>query len=125
MLYLWANEYNDYSRIDKLNSIKTLDGFYDAVRKYTAKTRSDHAIRRWECLSDIRYTEIELGYEFKGTGDYMEYINGKIDVSHKLNELFKSMGYYDKRLHPEWQAAYDAVIKAYKKKFSTERNKED
>ena len=43
---------------EKLNKLTDLNTFWDDVRKMTAKVTSDSAIRKWEYLSDIRYTEI-------------------------------------------------------------------
>lgn len=52
-------EKHDISRVRKLRTINSIDGFYDQVRKFTKNITSDHAIRRWEILSEIRYAELQ------------------------------------------------------------------
>ena len=50
-----AIEYNDISKVRKLNE---LENPWDDVRKISKSTKSDHGIKRWEILSEIRYKEI-------------------------------------------------------------------
>ena len=52
-------EYNDISRIKKLNALNNINTFWNDVRKFTRYITSDHSIRRWEILSEIRYAELE------------------------------------------------------------------
>ena len=55
-------ERHDYSRIEKLNKLNNLDTFWDDVRKLTRNITSDHSIKRWQILSEIRYRELESMY---------------------------------------------------------------
>lgn len=52
-------EYHDISRIKKLNTLNNIYTFWNDVRKFTRHITSDHSIRRWEVLSEIRYMELE------------------------------------------------------------------
>lgn len=49
------------SRIDKLNTLTNVNTFYDDVRKITRNVKSDHAIKRWQCLADVRFNELTQG----------------------------------------------------------------
>lgn len=49
------------SRIDKLNALTNINTFYDDVRKITRNVKSDHAIKRWQCLADARFNELTHG----------------------------------------------------------------
>ncbi len=51
---------SDIAKIDKLMQIKTLDNFFDNVRKLTKKVYSDFAIGRWQCLAELRYIQLDL-----------------------------------------------------------------
>lgn len=53
-----AIEYNDISKVRKLNELENPITFWDDVRKISKSTKSDHGIKRWEILSEIRYKEI-------------------------------------------------------------------
>lgn len=59
----WATEVRDYKKIDKLNKLTNLDTFWDDCRKLTANVRSDHGIKRWQCLAEGRYKELICGHE--------------------------------------------------------------
>ncbi len=59
MTYAYAIEGRDYSRIDKLNTLSNRETFYDDVRKMCIRVQGDHAIKRWQALSEIRKAEID------------------------------------------------------------------
>lgn len=61
MNYSYALEKRDVSRIDKLNTLTNVNTFYDDVRKITRNVKSDHAIKRWQCLADARFNELTHG----------------------------------------------------------------
>lgn len=61
MNYSYALEKRDVSRIDKLNTLTNVNTFYDDVRKITRNVKSDHAIKRWQCLADVRFNELTQG----------------------------------------------------------------
>lgn len=65
--YVCATESRDYGKIRKLNALSDTKTFWDDVRKLTKNVHSDHAIGRWQCLSEIRYWELQHGrqYTFK------------------------------------------------------------
>lgn len=65
--YVCATESRDYGKIEKLNQLTNISTFYDDVRRLTRNVYSDHAIKRWQCLSEIRYWELKHGrqYTFK------------------------------------------------------------
>ena len=52
-------EKRDIKRIDKLNTIQNLDGFWDNVRKFTKNVSSDYSLSRWQILSEKRYEELK------------------------------------------------------------------
>ena len=59
MNYDYAIESRDYGKIDKLNAITDKETFWSEVRKLTKNVRSDHAIKRWQCLADARWEELD------------------------------------------------------------------
>ena len=54
-----AIEKHDIGRIDKLNGLTNIETFWDDVRRYTRYIKSDHSIKRWQCLAEIRYKELK------------------------------------------------------------------
>lgn len=48
-------EFNDINRIKKLMLLNNIDTFWDDVRKLTKRITSDHAIKRWQHLAELRY----------------------------------------------------------------------
>ncbi len=54
----YATEARDVSRIEKLWSLTSKDTFYEDVRKLTKRITSDHGIKRWQILADIRAKEM-------------------------------------------------------------------
>lgn len=61
MNYSYALEKRDISRINKLNALTNVNTFYDDVRKITRNVKSDHVIKRWQCLADARFSELTQG----------------------------------------------------------------
>ena len=59
-LYDYIIERRDVQKIDKLLSLKNPDTFWDDVRKFTRNVSSDHAIRRWQGLAEIRFDELVM-----------------------------------------------------------------
>lgn len=64
-----VSERRDIAKIDKLMTIKTLDGFWDKVRGFTKNVYSDHSIHRWQCLAEMRQLQLDLQQ------NYADYIN--------------------------------------------------
>lgn len=60
MNYLAAYSREEYSRIDKLNSIVCLRTFWDEVRKLTCNLTSDRAVNSWQRLAEIRFSELKV-----------------------------------------------------------------
>ncbi len=58
MDYSRAIEKRDYAKIDKLNTLTNKKTFWDDVRKFTKNVTSNHAIRRWQCLAEFRWNEL-------------------------------------------------------------------
>lgn len=58
MTYDYAMEKRDINKIDKLNTLTNIRTYWDDVRKFTKNVKSDHAIKRWQCLADARYNEL-------------------------------------------------------------------
>jgi hypothetical protein len=56
-------ERNDIKKIDKLNQLKNKETFWDDVRKLTKRVTSDRSISRWQCLAEVRYSELITGCE--------------------------------------------------------------
>lgn len=67
LTYVCAFERGDYNKIEKLNSLSDIKTFWNDVRKLTKNIHKDHALSRWQCLSEIRYWELQHGrqYTFK------------------------------------------------------------
>ena len=63
MRYEWAIEKRDVGKIEKLNKLTNIETFFDDVRNLMRYPMSDHNLHRWECLSDMRYEELETGME--------------------------------------------------------------
>ncbi len=59
-LFFYATEKRDMAKIEKLLTIKTLNNFYEQVRKFTKNVIGDHSIRAWERLAELRYIQIDL-----------------------------------------------------------------
>lgn len=51
-------ENRDVAKINKLLTLTNPDTFWDDVRKFTRNVTSDHAIRRWQGLAEIRFDEL-------------------------------------------------------------------
>ena len=58
-LYRYAIEQTDYKRIEKLEMLTNADTLYDDVRRLVKRVMSDHSIRRWEILTELRYAELK------------------------------------------------------------------
>jgi hypothetical protein len=54
-LYEYVWEYNDISKIEKLNKLTDINTFWQEVRKLTRNVKSDHSINRWEFLAEKRF----------------------------------------------------------------------
>lgn len=59
MTYAYAIEKRDISKIDKLNKLNNIETYWDDVRKLTRNITSDHSIKRWQCLADARFNELQ------------------------------------------------------------------
>jgi len=62
--YNRAIENSDFSKIDKIyNGIEsgriTKENFWDVIRMFTRNVTSDHSIKRWQCLADWFYNNME------------------------------------------------------------------
>ena len=55
---LQSYEVRDYSKIEKLLRLDNIKTFYDDVRKLVKNVHSDHSIKRWQCLAEIRYKQL-------------------------------------------------------------------
>ena len=51
-------ESRDYSKIDKLMQLTNPVTFWDDVRKLTRNVTSDHGIRRWQVLAEVRFSDL-------------------------------------------------------------------
>ena len=58
-------EKSDVKKIDKLKELTDTKGYWDKVRDLTKKVTSDHSIKRWQCLADIRFHQLEALESFK------------------------------------------------------------
>lgn len=56
-----VQEKRDVSRIAKLVALKNKETFWDDVRKLVKNVTSDHAIKRWQVLAEVRYEELKKG----------------------------------------------------------------
>lgn len=59
-LYNFIIEQRDVSKIEKLITLTDPETFWDDVRRFTRNVTSDHAIRRWQGLAEIRFDEVLL-----------------------------------------------------------------
>lgn len=57
----YAIEKHDLSRINKLEQLTDITTFWNDVRKLIRNTTTDHALRRWQVLSEIRYQQLKQG----------------------------------------------------------------
>lgn len=104
MDYSVALERHDYARIDKLNTLNDLDTFWNDVRYFCRKITSDHSIRHWEWLAEMRYAELcEKAQRF----DYMLLSRLKSDCEYYLG----NGGRMEKVL---WAGSVDAQIEKMK-----------
>ena len=62
MDYSVAVEKRDINKIDKLNGIVDLAGYWDQVRRLTKDVKSDHGMHRWQCLAELRFNELKDMY---------------------------------------------------------------
>ena len=51
----FITERRDYARINKLEQLTDTATFWRDVRKLCRNSTSDHALRRWQILAEIRY----------------------------------------------------------------------
>ena len=59
MDYRCIIESRDVHKIDKLNKLTCKETFWDDVRKLTRNVKSDHMIKRWQILAELRYRELK------------------------------------------------------------------
>lgn len=59
MLEDYIIETRDYSKIKKLKSLHNIDTFWEDVKQFTKNVRSDHSLRRWCLLAEVRYGELQ------------------------------------------------------------------
>ena len=115
MNYLAAMEKVEYGRIDKLNRLNNVATFWADVRKLSKNCVSDHAVRSWQRLAEIRYSELKLDTVCKYKGlresikaEFGETVLNQIDSwitcnkplpNEKLNSHQKDMAYELKILY--------------------------
>lgn len=51
----------DVERKAKLATLKNIETFWDDVRELVKNINSDHAIKRWQVLAEVRYEELKKG----------------------------------------------------------------
>lgn len=59
--YAWTRQ--EMKRIDKLNQLTNIDTFWNDVRKLTKNVNSDHTIKSWQCLAEVRFEELTKAAE--------------------------------------------------------------
>lgn len=59
--YAWTRQ--EMKRIDKLNQLTNIDTFWSDVRRLTKNVNSDHAIKNWQCLAEVRFEELTKAAE--------------------------------------------------------------
>ena len=60
-MYDFVMERNDYKRIEKLLTLNNPETYWDDVRKFTRNVTSDHSIRHWQGLAELRYNQLVNG----------------------------------------------------------------
>lgn len=82
-LYNCIMEKRDIARVEKLLTLTDPETFFDDVRRFTRKVETDHAIRRWQCLAEVRYDEILMERDgkivFQGFPIYKTYNGYQIE----------------------------------------------
>lgn len=58
MTYDYATGKRDISKIDKLNSLKDINTFWNDVMKLYKNVKNEHGIDNWEHLAEVRYNEL-------------------------------------------------------------------
>ena len=66
-------EKHDFGRVKKLLTIKSLDNYWDEVRKLTKNVTSDHSLGYWRCLAEKRLIQLDLQQNY-----YIDDTNTKI-----------------------------------------------
>lgn len=66
-------EKHDLGRVKKLLTIKSLDNYWDEVRKFTKKITSDHSIKCWQFLAEKRLIQLDLQQNY-----YIDDTNTKV-----------------------------------------------
>ena len=54
-LYEYIIETADYKKVEKLETLKNPNTFWDEVRKLTKNTKSCHALNRWQILAEAQF----------------------------------------------------------------------
>lgn len=83
MDYSYAMEKRDIARIDKLNKIVDLANYWDVVRGFTSSIKTDHAIKRWQILAEVRYNELKAMYvrRYKEKSAYVHSITNDAEMN--------------------------------------------
>ena len=105
-------EKRDISKIQKLNKITSLNGYWDEVRKLTKGVSSDHSIHRWQCLAEIRYEELKAQEQELQKQTNPERPGNALD---KLNQKLEDAKTFEEKT---------AVVKEIKDLKSAMRNQE-
>lgn len=87
MNYSYAVEKRDIARIDKLNGIVVLNNYWDVIRGLTRSIKTDHALKRWQILAEVRYNELRAMYvrRYKEKRAYVQSITTEAEMEQVKN----------------------------------------
>ena len=92
MKYDLAIEKLDLRRIDKLNELHNLETFWDDVRKLTKRVSSDHSLRHWQALAEVREKELEKIEKLKNELFLVQMIDHwSVDDSNTASRLMREI----------------------------------
>ena len=87
MNYSYAVEKRDIARIDKLNRIVELTNYWDIIRELTSSIKTNHALKRWQALAEVRYNELRAMYirRYKEKSAYVQSITNEAEMEQVKN----------------------------------------
>lgn len=85
----WSTEIRDNKKIEKLNKLTNPETFWDDCRCLTKNVKSDHGIKRWQCLAEARYMELMCGHELSVKDVWSKQMS---DLSQKYFEKDSPLG---------------------------------
>lgn len=92
MNYSYAVEKRDIARIDKLNKIVDLANYWDVIKSITSSIKTNHALKRWQVLAEVRYNELRAMYirRYKEKSAYVQSITNEAEMNQVKNYVLNN-----------------------------------